>query len=1161
MKGRLHGRSRRGQFLILTAVVLVFSIILISTVLNAAMISRTEYVETNFKEIVQKISTDFPKALGGALSNASLTYKATEDMAKAISNAEIYLANWRKNILDRYVGFGMKLDISDPIIELEWATPNEGRSSITASVELALTTLGFSGWNDTRTVEAYAQVQRTPESVVVTPNRLTFNMTFVGEDGTPMAGLTSSLLEIKTHYIGAQKAYQDVNMSTTALRYFDNGLYNITAETDKMIDAFKLFAYDDRGVVVGLTVDLAIPPDVAIVKNIRLVTYPDRTKAFVKVVSTSNEPIEGATVYGHWEGNVTTADRRPLIVKTNAGGIAEFAVFSSLFQRNSTTLHDSTQGRIDFKVDDVSFVPVIDITSPQAYSGSWSYPTGALADGGSTPTQTSTSDAVVSYRSYSFGIPSYVKIMNVWLRLDSWTSGDDYIRVEVSYDGGSTFMWSGDRYPPYSSSEPTPSDTYPLWIQLNSTSQSGWNVTQLENASFYFRVTKRTLGWTNTVYLDYIPIVVLYQPNFRYEPLRSVTQASAIKRGASGFVGTWNEAANALRNDTAAAYAYRCDTTTILRPNADGVYQQWSTFGSGGSHWSRTSDQSDATGVQNPVGSTSAIETVNLENMTQAGAINWVTAYMRAKSSGQTIEITFVGYTSSGGSNPTSGRFSLPSGWQAGDFAIFWWYTYDSTKTFTSPNGLTQKYQTAVSYYGRLYVGYRVLQPGDSTFTWTSSSVSGSTTVWGASVFRNVDPNNPWDADSGSPATFTGMRNPDPPAVTTVTDNAMVFVLFGKRNDYTSITPPTGYASAGSSSSTSGYDASAGTAYKMKTTSGSEDPGPWSLGGGSSYDDGQVWTGALRPVGSNPVEQARILLRTHDEDYESPDFTVSRVSFADYSWTLTTNPWTGDYWTWDEVNALQTGSRATALGPNEYLQVSEFWIVVNYTVAFKTETYYGFNFNIPSEAIISYVDVQSDLRLAMSGNDYVNISLTKNSGSEWMPAQPFEIKPLTTTERTYHVNVTGWCRWAPGDLNGDDFQVNISKVNVGEMEQVNLEYLAVYVEYYIKPTLSPRFMHVDNITLYQQGATSINLRANVKIVNARLEPVSAVRVYVNITDLANHSSWLLNMATASNGIAAFTLAGVQPGHTYTLTVDNIVKSEWVYDAESNYESSKSYAIT
>jgi len=119
----------------------------------------------------------------------------------------------------------------------------------------------------------------------------------------------------------------------------------------------------------------------------------------------------------------------------------------------------------------------------------------------------------------------------------------------------------------------------------------------------------------------------------------------------------------------------------------------------------------------------------------------------------------------------------------------------------------------------------------------------------------------------------------------------------------------------------------------------------------------------------------------------------------------------------------------------------------------------------------------------------------------------------------------------------------------------------VYVEYYIKPTLSPRFMHVDNITLYQQGATSINLRANVKIVNARLEPVSAVRVYVNITDLANHSSWLLNMATASNGIAAFTLAGVQPGHTYTLTVDNIVKSEWVYDAESNYESSKSYAIT
>ena len=1163
MEGRIGRRRRRGQFLILTAVALVISILLISTILNNSMISRTEYLEINFREVTQKISTDFPKALGGALANASLTYKAKGSAASARSNAEIYLAKWRENVMNKYVGFGVKLNITDPIIELEWETPNEGRSFITADIELALTTLGFSGWADTRSVGVHAQVHRTPESVIVTPNKLTFNMTLTKENGDPIASLTNELLEIRAHYIGAQQAYQSLNMSSAKLRYFDNGLYNITVETDRIIDAFQLFAFDDRGIVVGLVVDLAIPPDVAIVKDINLTTYPNKTEAFVKVVSALNEPVEGATVYGHWEGNVTSEDRRPQIVKTDVNGVAKFTASSSLFKVNDTT--NSNLGRINFVVDDVLFVPVISITNPLGSSGSWSNPTGALADGGGSAS-TSTSNAVVNYNRYKFTIPSYSRIMNVWLRLDSWTPGNDYIRIEISYNNGTSFLWSINKYPsPYSSSEPTPSSTYPIWIQLNSTSESSWNVTQIKNTPFYFRITKLTSGSADTVYLDYIPIVVLYQPNYRYEPLRSVTQATAVKRGPSLFNGTWTNPQNALRNDTAVAYAYRYDTIVTLRPNANGTYQQWATFGSGASHWDRTSDQSDITGVQSPAGSTSAKETVNLQNTTQTGTINSVTAYMRAKISGETIEyqqITFVGSTSASSNNPTSDSFSLPSGWQAGDFAIFWWYTYANTKTFTPPNGVTQRYQTAPSGYGRLYIGYRVLQSGDSTFTFTSSSVYGSTTVWGVSVFRGVDASNPWDADSGSPAIFTDMINPDPPAVTTVTDKAVIFALFGKRNDYTSITPPTGYASAGSASSTSGNDASAGTAYKMKTPPGSENPAAWVLGGGAITDDGQVWTGALKPAAYNPDEQACILWRTYSTDYESSATTISRAAFTDYSERRTVNPYTGQPWTWDEVNALQIGARATVLGLDESVQVSEFWVVVNYTTAdFQAETYYGFNFTIPSDAIITYVDVQLDLRLAIVGNDYVNLSLSRDSGANWLPATPFMVKPLTTTERTYHVNATGWYMWAPEDLNGNDFQAKVTKVTNGTSEQVNLDYLSVYVVYYLKPPLSPRFMHVDYVSLSQQGTTPIRLRASVKVVDARLEPVSAARVYVNITDLMNHSSWLLDSYTGSSGVAYFTLVGVQQGHLYELMVETITKTDWVYDPETNYESSISYLVT
>ncbi|MEM4313090.1 MAG: hypothetical protein QXH95_03440, partial [Thermoplasmata archaeon] len=212
------------------------------------------------------------------------------------------------------------------------------------------------------------------------------------------------------------------------------------------------------------------------------------------------------------------------------------------------------------------------------------------------------------------------------------------------------------------------------------------------------------------------------------------------------------------------------------------------------------------------------------------------------------MAITFVGTTSSTGNNPTSGSFTLPAGWQAGDLCIFWWFTYDGSKTFTPPTGVTQKYQVGQTNYGRLYIGYRYLQSGDSTFSWSSSSSTGSTTIWGTSVFRGTKQSgDPFEADSGPPQTFTNQVNPDPPPVTTITDGACVYCVFGKRNDYTSITPPSGYTSAGSNSSTAGNDASAGTAYKIKSPAGTEDPPAWTLGGGATTDDGWVWTGAIKP--------------------------------------------------------------------------------------------------------------------------------------------------------------------------------------------------------------------------------------------------------------------------------------------------------------------------
>jgi len=81
---------------------------------------------------------------------------------------------------------------------------------------------------------------------------------------------------------------------------------------------------------------------------------------------------------------------------------------------------------------------------------------------------------------------------------------------------------------------------------------------------------------------------------------------------------------------------------------------------------------------------------------------------------------------------------------------------------------------------------------------------------------------------------------------------------------------------------------------------------------------------------SAPSEKAVILWRNNNINYESVAFAISRTAFTDYSEKRTTNPSTGLPWTWAEINALEIGSRASTSGSDETMQVSEFWIVVDY---------------------------------------------------------------------------------------------------------------------------------------------------------------------------------------------------------------------------------------
>ena len=227
------------------------------------------------------------------------------------------------------------------------------------------------------------------------------------------------------------------------------------------------------------------------------------------------------------------------------------------------------------------------------------------------------------------------------------------------------------------------------------------------------------------------------------------------------------------------------------------------------------------------------------------------------------MALSVVGNANNGAANNgTAGDWDVSGiAFNAGDIGLFWWWCRDSTKTFTEPAGVTQKHDFAGGAgFGRLFIGYRYLVGGDTTFGWTASSVSTVTVLWGVTVIRGgPSSGDPFETESGTPATFTDTNDPDPPATTPTTNNSIVITVFGANNDHTTITAPTNYTLQNNASSTLGGDASYAVATRILSGGGGspEDPPIFTRTGGATTDDGAVWTGSIAPgVATTPVSIA-----------------------------------------------------------------------------------------------------------------------------------------------------------------------------------------------------------------------------------------------------------------------------------------------------------------
>ena len=205
-----------------------------------------------------------------------------------------------------------------------------------------------------------------------------------------------------------------------------------------------------------------------------------------------------------------------------------------------------------------------------------------------------------------------------------------------------------------------------------------------------------------------------------------------------------------------------------------------------------------------------------------------------------TIEL--VATTGRVSSQPASSTLTLPSGLEPGDLVIV--ATASDGGVPSYPSGYTSGQQLSSSVDGMW--AYKFMS--DPVDTVVSGLDSSTTDTHIAIAFRGVDQSNPLDVSSPSLNTG-GSGSPNPPAITTSTNGAVVVALGFLDDDQiaSSLGPPSGYTFAAASDSSS-RGATMMSAYKTVTTAGTEDPGTFN----TSSDDWGAATLALRP-GTAPI--------------------------------------------------------------------------------------------------------------------------------------------------------------------------------------------------------------------------------------------------------------------------------------------------------------------
>jgi hypothetical protein len=273
-------------------------------------------------------------------------------------------------------------------------------------------------------------------------------------------------------------------------------------------------AYADGGSYASSTIDgtqqvyggysFSVPSN-ATITQVRI-----RLDAYRVSGGDNNDRILLGVSNGNWQGNTTevTLGSSESTIWVDVTGYASWtpANINNIQQRFSHVRYGGSteELRLDYIQFEVTYsIPATFTNSPTSNS-CWTNPTNAYLDAGSYSASTGNSDRQ-TYGGYNFSLPLGSSVSMVRVRLDAWCpTGDDDVLLEVSVDGGATWLATTHTYNNLPASDP---NNY----YVDVTSWTTWTLAKLNNDSVRARVTHVASGETmEEVRLDWIPMEVTY---------------------------------------------------------------------------------------------------------------------------------------------------------------------------------------------------------------------------------------------------------------------------------------------------------------------------------------------------------------------------------------------------------------------------------------------------------------------------------------------------------------------------------------------------------------------------------------------------------------------------------------------------------------------------